>query len=65
MTKFDRQTIREMKQKLDIDILGVARIDDSAPKEVSDSVGPLLPGATSAVVLGKEIYADTHRHLSL
>jgi len=58
MEKFDRQFTQEMKQKLDLDLLGVARIDESAPDELKNSAESLLPGATSAVVLGKEIYKE-------
>jgi epoxyqueuosine reductase QueG len=50
--------IQEMKQMLEIDLLGVARIDDSAPKEIRDCADSLLPGAKSAVVFGKEIYKE-------
>ena len=58
MKKFDRQFTQEMKQKLDLDLLGVARIEDLAPEAVKNSAESLLPGAASAVVFGKEIYKE-------
>ena len=58
MKKFDGQFTQEMKQKLDLDLLGIARIEDLAPEAVKNSAESLLPGAASAVVFGKEIYKE-------
>ena len=56
--QFDPQSIQEMKQKLDVDLIGVARFDDSAPKELIESAQKLLLGTKSVVVFGKEVYGE-------
>jgi epoxyqueuosine reductase QueG len=50
--------LQDMKQKLDVDLLGVAPIDDAAPKEIRDCANSLLPSVKAAVVFGKEIYKE-------
>lgn len=55
MAAYDQQFIRQMEEELEVDLLGVAPIDDSSPKELKDCADALMPTATSAVVLGKEI----------
>jgi len=58
MAAYDQQFIRQMKETLEVDLLGVAPIDDSSPKVLKDCADALMPTATSAVVLGKEIYRE-------
>jgi len=58
MTNVDCQSIVHMKNELEVDLVGVARIDASAPKLVRESAESLLPGAKSAVVFAKEIYKE-------
>ncbi len=58
MDNFDRQSIVQMNQKLEVDLIGIARIDDIAPKEVRKSAESLLPGVKSAVVFAKEIFRE-------
>ncbi len=58
MEQYDRYLMQEMKTKLDVDLLGVASVEMSTPKELKDSATSLLPGAKSVVVLGKEIYKE-------
>ena len=69
MAKPDRQRVQatnknleinleEMKQKLELDLLGVAPVDNTSPKEIKDCADSLLPNARSVVVFGKEIYKE-------
>ncbi len=58
MLKFDSGQIREMKESFEIDLLGVARIDETSPDPLRTSAAALLPGAVSVVVFGKEIYRE-------
>lgn len=58
MQRFDRPFLQTIKNKLDVELLGAARIDEAAPPEMTKCAEPLLPGAASVVVLGKEIYKE-------
>ena len=58
MLTFDAKHIQNMKETLELDLLGVARIDDNAPMEIRDSAAALLPDAASVIVFGKEIYKE-------
>ena len=56
--RFDQHFIQEMKSKLDVELIGVASVEESNSKELKSSATSLLPGAKSVVVLGKEIYKE-------
>jgi epoxyqueuosine reductase len=58
MPDYDHKFIGQMKERLDLDLLGVAPIDNSSPIELKDCAQALMPTATSALVLGKEIYRE-------
>jgi hypothetical protein len=58
MTDFNRQPIVQMKNELEVDLIGVVRIDDSTPGEIRDPAESLLPGVKSVVVFAKEIYKE-------
>lgn len=58
MAKLSIKTVPDIKKQRDIDLFGVARIDESAPAEVRKSAEALLPGSRSVVVIGKEIYGE-------
>ena len=58
MIKFDQSFLQKMKEKLDVELLGVASLEGSVPAELKDKATSLLPGARSAVVVGKEIYRE-------
>jgi len=58
MIKFDLNNIQVMKQKLELDLLGVAQINDDSPEEIRTGAAALLPGARAVIVFGKEIYKE-------
>ena len=58
MTDFNRQSIVQMKNELEVDLIGVVRIDDSTPEEIRDPAESLLPAVKSVVVFAKEIYKE-------
>jgi len=58
MEKFDRNFMETMKDKLDVELLGVTSIGRSAPKKLTETATSLLPGARSVVVLAKEVYKE-------
>ena len=58
MEKFGPRFLEEIKEKLDVELLGVAPADRAAPKELVDQATALLPGVKSVAVLGKEIYRE-------
>ena len=58
MIKFDQSFLQDMKEKLDVELLGVASVAGSAPAQLKDKATALLPGVRSAVVVGKEIYRE-------
>jgi len=58
MEQFSQEFIQGMKNKLDVELIGVAPVQDSSPVELKVRVGALLPRARSVVVLGKEIYKE-------
>ena len=55
---FDKNFLSEMKDKLGVELLGVASIGKDSPPELKDRATALLPGAKSVVVLGKEIFKE-------
>lgn len=58
MIKFDRKNVQEMKRKFDLDLLGVAPINNDSPEEVRSSAAYLLPSARAVIVFGKEVYKE-------
>jgi epoxyqueuosine reductase QueG len=58
MKKFDRRFIEEMKNKLEVDLLGAVAISDSTPALLKEQVRALLPGAKSVFVFAKEMYKE-------
>jgi hypothetical protein len=58
MADFSREFVQEMRSKLDVEIIGVASIGPSGPRDLTERAAALLPGARSVVLLGKEIYRE-------
>ena len=58
MKKFDQRFIEEMKNKLEVDLLGAVAISDSTPALLKEQVRALLPGAKSVFVFAKEMYKE-------
>jgi len=58
MSKFAGNFMPEMKSRLDVEVMGVASIGVSSPKELKERATSLLPGVKCVVVLGKEIYKE-------
>ena len=58
MTEFGKEVLQGMKDKLDVELLGVVSIESATPKELRDRAIRLLPGVKSVVVVGKEIYRE-------
>ena len=56
MKKFNREFLQEMKDKLDIDMIGVASIEKS--KELKERATPFLPTVKSVIVFAKETYKE-------
>jgi epoxyqueuosine reductase len=50
--------VQEILTKLDVDMVGVARLDDLKNKRLKGDALKLLPAARSIVVLGMEIYPE-------
>ncbi len=55
---FNQDFLQEMKAKLDVDVLGVASVEAPISPKLRDAATPLLPGAKSVVVMGKEMYRE-------
>ncbi len=58
MKKFDRKFVEEMKNKLDVELLGAAAIDEASPAPLREQALALLPGAKSVLVFAKEMYKE-------
>jgi epoxyqueuosine reductase QueG len=58
MEEFSQEFIQGMKSKLDVELIGVASVQDSSSRELKGRVSGLLPNTKSAVVLGKQIYKE-------
>jgi epoxyqueuosine reductase len=58
MVKLDRNFVKEMKKKLDVELLGVASVEKSNSPELKKRADALLSGAKSVVVLGKEVFRE-------
>jgi len=56
--QFDKDFMKEMKSKLDVDLLGVASVEKPISTRLRDAATSLLPGAKSVLVVGKEIYKE-------
>ena len=56
MRTFDRGFLQEMKEKLDVDLIGVASVDQS--QELKEKAAPFLPTAKTVVVFAKETYRE-------
>ena len=54
--EYNKDFIQEMKEKLDVEMIGVASV--GASKELRERATALLPGSRSVVVFGKEIYKE-------
>ena len=50
--------VQEVLSRLDVDIVGVARLDDASDSRLEESARKLLPKASSIVVLAMEIYPE-------
>ena len=58
MTKFDQSNLQAMKEKLDVELLGVVSIESSTPEELRSRATSLLPEVRSVIVVGKELYKE-------
>src|SRR5512136_641147 len=58
MSKYDERFIEEMKNKLDVELLGAAAIDTSTKPLLREQAQALLPGAKSILVFAKEMYKE-------
>ncbi len=58
MHEFSRKFIEEMKIKLDVELIGVASVEEPSPSELNSRARALLPNVKSVVVFGKEIYRE-------
>ena len=58
MARFDQGFLEEMKDMLNVELLGVVSVTKSDSRELKKYANALLPGARSVVVLGKEIYRE-------
>jgi len=56
MEEFSQDFIQGMKNKLDIELIGVASVQ--ASRELKERASALLPNTKSVVVFGKEIYKE-------
>lgn len=56
MSEFNQDFLQEMKEKLDIDIIGAASIEKS--QELKEKSAPFLPTAKSVIVFAKETYKE-------
>ncbi len=58
MAKFDHSFLEEMKDRLNVELIGVASVAKSGSVDLKRYANALLPGAKSVVVLGKEIFQE-------
>ena len=58
MAEFNRNFVQEWKQKLAVDLMGVASVDGASPAEFRAMATALLPGVKSVVVMGRELYQE-------
>ncbi|MDI7260268.1 MAG: 4Fe-4S dicluster domain-containing protein [Thermodesulfobacteriota bacterium] len=58
MAKFDKSSIQEIKDKLEVELLGVVSLETCNSKELKSRATSLLPKVRSVVVVGKEIYKE-------
>ncbi len=64
MIIFDAAFRQKMREKLEVELLGVASIDEKTPPEIKNQAAALLPGAKSVIVMGKEIFKEVVALLS-
>jgi len=64
MIIYDSTFRQKMREKLEVELLGVASIDEKTPPEIKNQAAALLPGAKSVIVLGKEIFPEVVALLS-
>ena len=55
MKKYDQRFVEEMRSKLDVELLGAAAINESAPALLQEQARALLPGAMAVFVFAKEM----------
>ena len=58
MKKYDQRFVEEMKNKLDVELLGAVYLDDASPALLREQSQALLPGAKSVLVFAKEMYKE-------
>jgi len=58
MKNFDQNFLREMKEKLEVEMIGVASVETSNSKELRERAAFLLPSVKSVVILGKETFRE-------
>ena len=58
MKKYDQQFVAEMREKLDVELLGAAAISESASALLREQAQALLPGALSVFVFAMEMYRE-------
>jgi epoxyqueuosine reductase len=58
MKKFDQSFMQEMKERLDVELLGVVSMGASTPEQLKNRATSLLPGVQSVVIVGKEVYKE-------
>ena len=63
MPRFDRQFMDETKNRLDVEVLGVASVETSRFSKLAETATALLPSAKSVVVVAKEVYRGVVRLL--
>jgi epoxyqueuosine reductase len=56
MKQFDQEFLRQMKENLDVDMIGVASIEKS--RELQERAVPFLPTVKSVIVFAKESYKE-------
>ncbi len=58
MKKYDLRFVEEMRNKLDVELLGAAAIHEGSPALLREQARALLPGAKSVLVFAKEMYKE-------
>lgn len=58
MKKFDQKFFEGMKEKLDVELIGIVSVETSPSEELKKRATSLLPGVKSVVVLGKETFKE-------
>lgn len=58
MNIFNSALLQKMKEKLEVELLGAASLNEKTPPEIRNQATSLLPEAKSVIVLGKEIFRE-------